>query len=368
MYYWQVEEWNSAGSAASPVYSFTTESEPVPVKIYATGENTVRGTLISGDYLSTHASDDSYEIFQEAINVPNKNGYSILAHIWTFDVGSSSSAEFYVEAHHSPSSDGDDFTFSYSTDGETYNDMVTVTKTEDTHVPQVYTFPSGLSGTVYVKVTDTDHTKTNQPLDTLYVDQIYILASSGTIKHYQASNPSPADGSTDVSLDVTLSWDAGDDAISHDVYFGPDMEYLVPIGNQTETSYTPYHLDPLTTYYWRIDEIREGAVAEGHIWSFTTLTVGPCTPQTMTVDSVVTDTIRGERGQEFGRATVTIVDNCGNPVSDATVTGSFTGDFTEQVVGITNDSGVVVFVTSTQMKKPSFGFIVEDVEHSELSY
>ncbi len=367
-YYWQIVEWNSAGSAAGPVYSFTTESEPVPEKVYATGENTVRGTLISGDYLATHESDDSYEVFQEVINVPNKNGYSTLEHTWTFSVASSSSAEFYVEAHHSPSSDGDDFVFSYSTDGETYNDMITVTKTEDTHVPQVYKFPSSLSGTVYVKVTDTDHMKGNQPLDTLFVDQIYILASTGTIKHYQATDPSPADGSTNVPLDITLSWHAGDDAVSHDVYFSPDMEYLTFIGNQPGTSYTPYHVDPLTTYYWRIDEVRDGAVAEGHIWSFTTTFVGQCIPTTMTVDSILTDTVRGDKGQVYGRATVTIVDNCGNPVSEATVTGSFTGDFNEQKTGVTNESGIVVFQTSEQMKKPAFGFIVEDITHAELEY
>jgi alkaline phosphatase len=367
-YHWQIIERNSAGSAASPVYSFTTEAEPQPEKFYATGENTVRGTLVSGDYVSTHASDDSYEIFQEVINVPNRNGYSTLEHVWTFDIGSSSSAEFYVEGYHSPSSDGDDFVFSYSTDGETYVDMITLTKTEDTDAPQVYAFSSNLSGTVYIKVTDLDHTKKNQSLDTLYVDQIYILASAGTIKHYQAINPSPADGSTDVSLDIILSWHAGDDAISHNVYFSADMEYLTFIGNQPGTSYTPYHVDPLTTYYWRIDEVRDGAVAEGHIWSFTTTYVGECIPATMTVDSTLTDTVRGDKGQEYGRATVTIVDNCGNPVSEATVTGSFTGDFTEQMVGMTNDSGIVVFVTSAQMKKPSFGFIVENVTHAELEY
>lgn len=368
IYYWQIVERNSAGSAASPVYSFTTEAEPQPEKLYAIGENTVRGTLVGGDYVSTHASDDSYEILQEVINVPNKNGYSTLEHVWTFNVGNAVSAEFYVEAHHSPSSDGDDFVFSYSTDGATYVDMITLTKTKDTDAPQVYAFSSNLSGTVYVKVTDLDHTKGNQSLDLLYVDQIYILVSSGIIKHYQASDPSPADAATDVPLDISLSWDAGDDALTHDVYFSDDMEYLISIGNQSETSYTPYHLDPLTTYYWRIDEVRDGAVAEGHIWSFTTTFVGQCIPATMTVDSIVTDTVRGDKGQVYGRATVKILDNCGNPVSGATVTGSFTGDFNEQTTGATNESGIVVFQTSAQMKKPSFGFIVEDVVHSTLTY
>ena len=36
----------------------------------------------------------------------------------------------------------------------------------------------------------------------------------------QASLPSPADAAIDVALDATLSWTAGSDATSHDVYFG----------------------------------------------------------------------------------------------------------------------------------------------------
>jgi len=377
-YYWKVVEWNTAGSTESPEYSFTTESVPAPVKVYATGENTVKGIVINGNYLDTQASDDSYEILQEVMNVPNKNGYSTLVHTWTFNVESSSSAEFYVEAHHSPSSDGDDFIFSYSTDGETYNEMVTVTKTEDTDAPQVYTFPSGLSGIVYVKVTDSDHTKKNLPLDILYVDQIYILASSGTIKHYLASNPSPVDGATDIPLDIDiiLSWDAGDDAESHVVRFCPDREdldldesLLETLGKDTTTlNLINYYHDiyQLTTYYWRIDEIRDGGVvATGDVWSFTTTFEGQCIPTDLMVDSVVTDTVRADKGQEYGRATVTIVDNCGNLVSGATVTGSFVGDFTESMTGDTNLSGVVIFQTTEKMKKPSFGFIVENVVLSE---
>ncbi|MHC4739635.1 MAG: hypothetical protein ACYS9Y_12085 [Planctomycetota bacterium] len=36
----------------------------------------------------------------------------------------------------------------------------------------------------------------------------------------QATNPSPADSATDVSITADLSWTAGNDANTHDVYFG----------------------------------------------------------------------------------------------------------------------------------------------------
>ena len=125
----------------------------------------------------------------------------------------------------------------------------------------------------------------------------------------------------------------------------------------------------MKTYYWRIDEIREGGlVEEGSIWSFTTESSGACVPASMTA-SVVLDTVRGDKGQEYGRATVTIMDNCGNLISDAQVDGHFTGDFASDLVSQTaNEAGVAVFVTTTQRKKPSFDFVVDNVAGAGLVY
>jgi len=93
----------------------------------------------------------------------------------------------------------------------------------------------------------------------------------------QASNPSPANGATDQSIDVSLSWTAGSGATSHDVYFGTDStpdsgEFM---GNQPGTSYDPGTLYNSTTYYWRIDEVGPGGTTTGVVWSFTTEAATP---------------------------------------------------------------------------------------------
>ena len=103
-----------------------------------------------------------------------KKRYSYLEHQWTFDVTGGGNVTFYVEAHHSHSSDGDSFLFQYSTNGVDWIDMVTVTKTADDDAYQSYALPSSLSGTVYVRVIDTDRTKDHQGLDTLYLDDMFI--------------------------------------------------------------------------------------------------------------------------------------------------------------------------------------------------
>jgi hypothetical protein len=93
----------------------------------------------------------------------------------------------------------------------------------------------------------------------------------------QASNPNPADGATFVSTTADLSWTAGSDATSHDVYFGttkppPFMQ------NQTATTFDPGTMAYSTTYYWRIDEVRDDGKTTGKIWSFTTLSSPPPPP------------------------------------------------------------------------------------------
>ncbi|MHC4088246.1 MAG: hypothetical protein ACYSU5_24035 [Planctomycetota bacterium] len=84
-----------------------------------------------------------------------------------------------------------------------------------------------------------------------------------------AYSPSPADGSRYVNIDATLSWEAGFDANSHDVYFGTTVPPQFQ-GNQTETIYDPCMMDVNTTYYWRIDEVGTGGTIAGELWSFTT--------------------------------------------------------------------------------------------------
>jgi hypothetical protein len=90
----------------------------------------------------------------------------------------------------------------------------------------------------------------------------------------QASNPSPADSATDVSIDADLSWTAGADTTSHDVYFGTSSPGAFQ-GNQTTTTFDPGTMANDTTYYWRIDEINAAGTTTGNVWSFTTIVAAP---------------------------------------------------------------------------------------------
>jgi len=97
-----------------------------------------------------------------------------------------------------------------------------------------------------------------------------------------ASNPYPANGAIDVEGDITLTWAAGFNAVSHDVYFGADIEgvFFADItethgiyrGRQAATSYTPPEgISRYPYYYWRIDEVdSQGNITKGVVWTFRT--------------------------------------------------------------------------------------------------
>jgi len=96
--------------------------------------------------------------------------------------------------------------------------------------------------------------------------------------------PTPADGVLHEDTWASLSWRPGDEAASHDVYFGENFNDVNDgaegtfYGNQTDAFFVvgfpgfPYSdgLVPGTTYYWRIDEIEADGTTKhkGNVWSF----------------------------------------------------------------------------------------------------
>jgi len=96
-------------------------------------------------------------------------------------------------------------------------------------------------------------------------------------------SPVPSNGATDVKHTQILKWSPGDNAASHQVYFGTDKDAVrnantgLPeykgsrdLGSE---SYDPGTLEWDTTYYWRIDEVNNvhpDSPWVGLVWTFTT--------------------------------------------------------------------------------------------------
>lgn len=87
------------------------------------------------------------------------------------------------------------------------------------------------------------------------------------------------------------------------------------------------------------------------------------------IHSILPETANGSKGREIGKVTVTVVDESDNAVPGAYVTGTFSGSFNETPSPVvTNNNGVAVIITSDQIKKPSYSFCVDGVNHETLLY
>jgi len=153
----------------------------------------------------------------------------------------------------------------------------------------------------------------------------------------------------------TLEWTPAALAASHDVYFGTSLVFQ---GNQTTTSFDPGTLAPLTTYYWRVDEVNSVGSTVGNVWSFTTAAAAP----EMHVSSITLGVFKSGKNYQ-GVATVKVVDSgTGLPVAGATVTGNFTGSFGETASAVTDSAGNARVVTAAKKALPlSFTFTVTNV-------
>jgi len=153
-----------------------------PVEYYALEDIPGANGGIVGSFMDTYSSNNVYEQITELVaEWPSRHGnplYTYLTHLWPFEVAAGSLVySFRLEAHKTESVDNDNFQFSYSTDGQNYTAMLTVTKTADDNSVQVYTFPYPMYGTIYVRVKDTNglDPKSKWP-DTIFIDHMYILA------------------------------------------------------------------------------------------------------------------------------------------------------------------------------------------------
>ncbi|MHC4498713.1 MAG: WD40 repeat domain-containing protein, partial [Planctomycetota bacterium] len=115
--------------------------------------------------------------------------------------------------------------------------------------------------------------------------ELWELNLPGPIPRACAFGPKPYNGTMHTDTWVTLNWNPGDFAVSHDVYFGDSFDDVNAgtestfQGNQADTFLVagfpgfpfPDGLVSGTTYYWRIDEVNDSepnSPWKGDIWSF----------------------------------------------------------------------------------------------------
>ena len=143
-----------------------------------------------------------------------------------------------------------------------------------------------------------------------------------------AREPSPDSGATDADVNAALSFRAGREAATHDMYLSTDEQAVIdgiaPVVTVTEPSYAS-SLDLASTYYWRVDEMNDAetpATWQGDLWNFTT-------QEYLVVDDFESynDIPAGEEGSNL--VYVAWVDGFDNPSANGSTMGYVTAESLE---------------------------------------
>jgi PKD repeat protein len=148
--------------------------------------------------------------------------------------------------------------------------------------------------------------------------------------------------------------------VSYDWTFGDD-----PTPGTASGASVSYEFSASGTYTVSVTVTDDGRGdgAKTNSTSTSVTATEPLDPVTASIGSIVVDTVNTNRRNKAGRAVVTIVDDQGNPVSGATVTGNFLAPYDEPASGATVGDGTVTFQTNSTLRGGvSFEFCVDSVE------
>jgi hypothetical protein len=327
-YYWRIVAWDDHGaSSAGSVWHFTTYNDPpnipsnpnpgdgaVGVSVDAVlswvGGDPNPGDVVTYDvYFGTVSPPPQVASGQSGntFDPPGSMGYNTL-YYWRIvawdDHGASTTGPIWVfttenRAPYTPSNPNPE---NHATNVPTTADLSWVGGDPDPGDVVTYDVYFGTSGSPPKVVSNQSGTSYNpgtMAYNTKYYWRIVAwddhgASTTGPIwdfttcvndAPYVPSNPNPANGTTDVSVNAVLSWVGGDpnpgDVVTYDVYFGTVSPPPQVVLGQSGTTYDPGVMQSLTTYYWRIVAWDDhGASTEGPIWYFTTVYVPNNPPYT----------------------------------------------------------------------------------------
>jgi len=168
-YSYRVYANNAAGASGySNVASATTAS----VADYLATAETPNHGVVTGTFTLTQVDDAQYQQITEVTT----NKRNSLEHEWQIaGVPATGTRTLHLQAHRTVSADNDTFLFQVR-NGNQWVTAVTVTKTVDDNVYQTFVLPAGVSGTVRVRVIDSDNRRNVTGNDSVFVDHLFVRA------------------------------------------------------------------------------------------------------------------------------------------------------------------------------------------------
>jgi hypothetical protein len=335
----------------------------------ANGEIAVFGT-VTGSYVNTQSMDSVYEVIEEGLDKPNKNAASLLEHKWLIDVPGTGPQSFCVNTYRDDYDSADNFVFAYSTDDSNYTEMLTVTKTADDGMYQTYTLPDSISGTVYIRLTDTHRENRELVLGRVYVDHMFIRCESA-LPDTTSPAPNPmtwatepyATGSTSIAMVATTASD--DSGIEY--YFTCTAGGGHDSGWQDSPIYEDTGLTAGTEYTYQVQARDKSPNQNETGWS-SPASATPNSQQTVYVESISLDLVSaGKNWKGVANVQISVYQ------ANATVVGDWYLNDELIATGstaITDSTGYAVSTSPPKKAKSgdTFGFEITDVVLSGYIY
>ncbi|HUT45632.1 MAG TPA: PA14 domain-containing protein, partial [Sedimentisphaerales bacterium] len=274
-YYWRVDEFDAANTYTGDVWSFTTAKAGGGLKAEYFNNNTLSGepglTRLDPeiDFNWGNADVAGQNSPDESINVNNFSARWSgelevdLTDAYTFVINANNGFRLWLDGQliidfwDNPTTSSRKSEPIELVGGATYSIQMDYFEGEDTAIAQLFWESS---------------TRDNQ-----------IVPQAALAPPVKARNPKPLNGTIGVRLTDVLTWKSGDDAASHEVYFGTDANAVTNATNASpeykgskalgDESYDPGKLAWDTTYYWRVDEVNSidpNSPWVGNVWSFAT--------------------------------------------------------------------------------------------------
>ena len=280
-YYWRVDEVNAPPSATiikGPVWSFTVEPEAYPVPaVTATASSSDMGSAPQNTVNGSGLANGMHSTASAAVWVSSATGpqptwiqyafdrvYKLTdMQVWNYNVVFEPVLGFGFK----------DVTIEHSTDGTTWTLLKEAQFARapglDNYAANTIVSFGGVSAK-FVRLTP----KSNWGG---ILQQFGLSEVRFSYAPVNPRQPGPATGAKGVNENTLLSWRAGREAASHQVYFGADPNAVrngtAPVKTVPDHSFDPGPLEFGKTYYWKVAEVNEAAtpkIWEGEVWSFST--------------------------------------------------------------------------------------------------
>jgi len=337
-YYWRVDEVNGPPDFTiykGGVWSFTTELFSYPIEnITATAssqfnadtgpEKTINGLGLDDNDL--HSKEEA-DIWVSSMTGPQPTWIQYefdrvykLHQMWVWNHNTSIEPVLGFGIK--------DATIEYSSDGANWATLGTVE----------FARASGAAGYAYNTTVDLSSVPAKYVKITANSNWAGILPQYGLseVRFFHvpvvAREPAPASGATDADVDGVLSWRAGREAASHNLYFSADEQAVIdetifdsPVSIPADRSYANYATGPLVlgqSYYWKVNEVNEAETPttwQGDVWNFSAQ------------EYLVVDDFEGYTDFEPDRIFDTWIDGWGVPANGSQV-GSDVPPFAEQTI------------------------------------